>query len=223
MASVGLPGSDLDAEQVRRGQRMPRSQRRAQILDAAQQVFVESGYHLAVMDEIADRAGVSKPVLYQHFPSKLELYLALIDAFTDEMLGLLRDALAATNDNKARVMATIATYFEYVSQEGGSYRLIFESDLRNEPEVSSRLEGFSVACAAAMAEVISADTSLSAEDAHLLGMALTGMAQIAARDWLAQGGPVPREEAASVVGHLAWRGLGGFPKRGREGQPPAAG
>ncbi|HSO65750.1 MAG TPA: helix-turn-helix domain-containing protein, partial [Ornithinibacter sp.] len=62
-----------------RGQRMPRSERRAQLLDAAQAVFVQSGYHAAAMDEIADRAGVSKPVLYQHFPGKLDLYLALLD------------------------------------------------------------------------------------------------------------------------------------------------
>jgi AcrR family transcriptional regulator len=62
-----------------RGVRLPRSARRAQLLEAAQEVFVESGYHAAAMDEIADRAGVSKPVLYQHFPGKLDLYLALLD------------------------------------------------------------------------------------------------------------------------------------------------
>ncbi|HZI96263.1 MAG TPA: helix-turn-helix domain-containing protein, partial [Actinomycetales bacterium] len=54
-----------------RGARLPRSARRAQLLGAAQEVFVSRGYHAAAMDEIADRAGVSKPVLYQHFPSKL--------------------------------------------------------------------------------------------------------------------------------------------------------
>jgi AcrR family transcriptional regulator len=60
-----------------RGLRLPRSARRAQLLEAAQEVFVQCGYHAAAMDDIADRAGVSKPVLYQHFPGKLELYLAL--------------------------------------------------------------------------------------------------------------------------------------------------
>ena len=62
-----------------RGQRLPRSARRTQLLEAAQAAFVESGYHAAAMDDIAERAGVSKPVLYQHFPGKLELYLALLD------------------------------------------------------------------------------------------------------------------------------------------------
>ena len=55
------------------------SARRRQLLAAAQEVFVANGYHAAAMDDIAERAGVSKPVLYQHFPGKLELYLALID------------------------------------------------------------------------------------------------------------------------------------------------
>ena len=59
--------------------RLPRSARRKQLLEAAQEVFVAQGYHAAAMDDIAERAGVSKPVLYQHFPGKLELYLALLD------------------------------------------------------------------------------------------------------------------------------------------------
>ena len=70
-----------------RGARLPRSARRAQLLEAAQEVFVEPGYHAAAMDEIADRAGVSKPVLYQHFPGKLDLYLALLDQHSGELVA----------------------------------------------------------------------------------------------------------------------------------------
>ena len=72
----------MTLNQLSRGQRMPRSERRAQLLEAAQAVFVAQGYHAAAMDEIADRAGVSKPVLYQHFPGKLDLYLALLDTLS---------------------------------------------------------------------------------------------------------------------------------------------
>src|SRR5437660_9268035 len=67
-----------------RGVRLPRTARRAQLLAAAQDVFVANGYHAAAMDEIAERSGVSKPVLYQHFPGKLELYLALLETHVDE-------------------------------------------------------------------------------------------------------------------------------------------
>jgi len=64
--------------------RLPRDERRAQLLSAALESFTASGYHAASMDEIAERANVSKPVLYQHFPSKLDLYLAVLDLHIDE-------------------------------------------------------------------------------------------------------------------------------------------
>ena len=67
-----------DVDEVRpRGGRLPRRERRVQLLESALEVFVRQGYHAAAMDDIAERAGVSKPVLYQHFPGKLDLYLAL--------------------------------------------------------------------------------------------------------------------------------------------------
>src|ERR1700720_3780165 len=82
-----------------RSTRLPRHERRRQLLDAALEVFVSQGYHAAAMDEIAERAGVSKPVLYQHFPSKLELYLALLDESTDALVDTVRTALGSTTDN----------------------------------------------------------------------------------------------------------------------------
>ena len=71
--------------------------------------------------------------------------------------------------------------------------------------------------AEAIAEVIKEDTDLPDAEAHLLGMALSGMAQICARFWLVQGSSIPRDEAARLVATLSWRGLGGFPKIEREG------
>jgi AcrR family transcriptional regulator len=198
-----------------RGQRMPRSARRAQLLDAAQAVFVQSGYHAAAMDEIADRAGVSKPVLYQHFPGKLDLYLALLDKHCDTLEGLVGEALAtSTDDNEARVHATIAAYFDFVTREGAAFRMVFESDLTSVPQVRSRLDALEMSCAEAIAEVIAEDTGADDERALLLGSALAGMAQVAARHWLAQDGVISEQEAARTTGTLAWRGLGAFPKIG---------
>src|ERR671938_1071254 len=94
--------------------RLPRSARRKQLLAAAQQIFVAQGYHAAAMDDIAERAGVSKPVLYQHFPGKLELYLALLDTHCDALLDRVRQAMAATTDNKERVRNAIQAYFDFV-------------------------------------------------------------------------------------------------------------
>ena len=191
---------------------MPRSERRAQLLEAAQAVFVQSGYHAAAMDEIADRAGVSKPVLYQHFPGKLDLYLALLDKHCDTLESLVRDALQVGGDNEVRVDRTVAAYFEFVTREGAAFRMVFESDLTSVPQVRSRLDALEMNCAEAIAEVIAEDTGVDDEHALLLGSALAGMAQVAARHWLAQGGDVPEVEAARMISALAWRGLGSFPK-----------
>src|SRR5213078_2413847 len=95
--------ADADSSEFARGGRMPRSARRKQLLAAAQDVFAANGYHAAAMDEIAERAGVSKPVLYQHFPGKLELYLALLEIHVDELVMRVTDAMESTTDNKVRV------------------------------------------------------------------------------------------------------------------------
>ncbi len=198
-----------------RSSRMPRSERRAQLLEAAQAVFVQSGYHAAAMDEIADRAGVSKPVLYQHFPGKLDLYLALLDTHCDTLEQLVRRALGTdAGDNEARVRATVAAYFDFVTREDAAFRMVFESDLTSVPQVRSRLDAVELACAEAIAEVIAEDTGADDERALLLGSALAGMAQVAARHWLAQDGDIPEAEAAATISTLAWRGLGSFPKVG---------
>jgi len=197
-----------------RSMRLPRSARREQLLGAAREVFVAQGYHAAAMDDIAERAGVSKPVLYQHFPSKRELYLALLQLHTDELLQSVRDALTSTTDNKQRVAATMATYFAFIDSGSDAFRLVFESDLRNDPEVTELVNAVSEGCAEAIASVIRDDTGLPEAEAELLGFALAGMANIVARYWLATGRKVPREVADGLVGQLAWRGIRGFPKAG---------
>lgn len=194
--------------------RLPRTVRRAQLLRAAQEVFVAAGYHAAVMDDIAERAGVSKPVLYQHFPSKLELYLALLDQHSDALVAAVVEALASTTENKLRVGATIQAYFDFVSDDGGAFRLVFESDLMREPAVRERVERATQECAEAISEVIEEDTGLPREECMLLGVGLAGMAQVTARYWVAAGGSVPRQAAAALVASLSWRGIRGFPRAG---------
>lgn len=195
-----------------RGVRMPRGQRRAQLLSAAREVFVAHGYHAAAMDEIAVRAGVSKPVLYQHFPGKLELYLALIDAATEELLGRIHLALGSTADNKQRVIATVSAYFDFVDDESGYYRLLFESDLTNAPEVKERLDKLTELCSREVATIIADDTGLPSEESTLLAVGMVGIAQVTARYWRASGGSIPRGAAAELVAALGWRGIRGFPK-----------
>ncbi|MGJ9411073.1 TetR/AcrR family transcriptional regulator [Aeromicrobium sp. CF4.19] len=194
-----------------RSGRLPRSARRAQLLEVALEVFVEQGYHSASMDEIAERAGVSKPVVYQHFPGKLDLYLALLETSRDTVIDAVKQALASTTDNRQRVQATMDLWFTYVADEGAAFRLVFESDLTNDPDVRAEVDRVIVESAQAIAEVIREDTSLPADAAQLLALSLVGMGHVAARNWLATESTLDKDDAVRLLGNLAWRGIGGFP------------
>jgi AcrR family transcriptional regulator len=205
-----------------RGTRLPRLARRRQLLDAAMEIFVARGYHAAAMDEIADRAGVSKPVLYQHFPGKQELYLALLDESVNQLVDAVRAALRSTNDNRQRVNATISAFFGYVAEHRGTFRLVFESDFTNEPAVRDRLDNADRECAEMISQVIQEDAGVGDDEAHLLGIGLVGMAQVSARNWLSTPGTIPREVAEQLVARLAWRGISGWPLTTDQPEQPSA-
>jgi AcrR family transcriptional regulator len=203
-----------DAQTAGRPTRLPRSARRRQLLAAAQDVFVANGYHAAAMDDIAERAGVSKPVLYQHFPGKLELYLALLDTHCDAIVAQVRGAMTETNDNKDRVRGAVRAYFDFVDHESEAFRLVFESDLRNDPAVRQRVERVERSCIEAITETIMADTGVSRARAELLAAGLTGAAETAAQFWLTNGRQVPKDEAERLLTALSWRGIASFPLQG---------
>jgi len=196
----------------RRTSRLPRGARRLQLLRAAQDVFVAQGFHAAAMDDIADRAGVSKPVLYQHFPGKRDLYLALLEEHVSVLADRVAEAMGRTDDNRERVDAAVGAYFEFIDSEGEAFRLVFESDLRNDADVRAIVDRGTGVCVEAIAEVIAADTGADPERALLLAAALTGLSETSARWWLPRKGTVSRDEAVALISALAWRGISGFPR-----------
>jgi len=192
--------------------RLPRDERRAQLLTAALEVFTVAGYHSAAMEEIADRANVSKPVLYQHFPSKLELYLAVLDMHIDSLVFAIQKAIASNRENSSRVAATVDAYFGFIDSEGEAFRLLFESDMSLEPQVRERLNRMTYDCAAAVSAVISIDTGLGKEESMMLAVGIIGTVQTSARHWLDRDGKIDRQRATELVMNLIWRGISGFPK-----------
>jgi AcrR family transcriptional regulator len=213
--TAGQPRADAAPEVGGRGVRMPRRERREQLLESALGVFVAQGYHAAAMDDIAERAGVSKPVLYQHFPGKLDLYLALLEVAADDVIANCRDALASTQDNRLRVEAAMGVFYSYVADAAGAFRLVFESDLTSEPAVRAQVDRVTSECADLIAAVIHDDTDLPHAESRLLAVSLVGMAQVSARFWLAEHGDteggIDLEVASALVSGLAWRGIRGYP------------
>ena len=196
---------------AQRGARLSRGARRAQLLVAARDVFAAQGYHAAAMDDIAEKAGVSKPVLYQHFPGKLELYRALLTTYADELVGRVQKAIVATDNNQERVHAAVSAYFDFVAGEGHAYRLVFESDLRGEPEAAAVVDGALTRCIDTVASAVTTDAGLDPARARLLAVGLVGLSQVTAQYWLDSEQSVPRDEAVALMSSLAWRGLAGFP------------
>lgn len=201
-----------ESPQSRRNTRMPRSARRNQLLDAASDIFVERGYHSAGMDEIAIHAGVSKPVLYQHFPSKLEFYLAILDLHGEKLVNQVTEALRTTTDNKQRVHGAVSAFFNFIDQDDRGYRLIFESDALD-PAAIRRVEGSLEACVDVVYDLVMHDSGFDPYRSRMLAAGLVGASQTNARYWIDANRPISKEDAINTTVALLWGGLSHVPKQ----------
>jgi AcrR family transcriptional regulator len=204
------PGDGMAAAN-RRGNRLPRDERRGQLLIVASDVFVDHGYHAAGMDEIADRAGVSKPVLYQHFSSKLELYLAVLARHVENLVSGVQQALRTTTDNRQRLHAAVQAFFDFIEHDSQGYRLIFENDYVTEPEVAAQVRVATESCIDAVFALISADSGLDPHRARMIAVGLVGISVDCARYWLDSDRPISKADAVEGTVQFAWGGLSHVP------------
>lgn len=210
-ARRGRDGAKVPAGGSRRGNRLPRDERRGQLLLAASAIFVDRGYHAAGMDEIADRAGVSKPILYQHFSSKLELYLAVLQQHVENLVSGVRQALRATTDNQLRLRSAVQAFFDFIEHDGQGYRLIFENDNVAEPQVGAQVRVATEACIDAVFDLISRDSGLDPHRARMIAVGLVGISVDCARYWLDSARPISKEDAVEGTVAFAWGGLSHVP------------
>jgi AcrR family transcriptional regulator len=193
--------------------------RRSAVMRAGLEVFTEKGFHLTAMDDIAERAGVSKPILYQHFSSKHELYLGILDERVEAIVEQVREAIEAESTNKARLKAAIACYFNLVDDADLGYRLIFESDFTMNHDVRARVEDVVSQVSRIVGAEVSKQTGMSLGEANILAGGLSGLAQAAAWRWLRLGRPISIDLAISQTLDLAWNGLASI--QAKEGSPEA--
>jgi len=182
--------------------------RRSNIMMAGLEIFSEKGFHATAMDDIADRAGISKPILYQHFASKQDLYLGVLDERVDVLVAQVSNAIDSTTGNQARLEAAIACYFRLVDDADRGYRLIFESDFTTNHDVRARVEDVVAQVSRVVGTEVMRQTGMSMGEANILAGGLCGMAQAAAWRWLRLGRPIPMEQAVAQTLNLAWNGLG---------------
>ena len=199
-----------------RSARLPRSARREQLLGAAQEVFVAQGYHAAAMDDIAERAGRQQAGALPALPGQARpLPRPARPARRGAGRGGPRPRWRRPPTTSSGSPPPSRPTSAFVDEDGGAFRLVFESDLTNEPAVRERVDGVN----ARLRRGDQRGDPRRRRAAHgrrpeLLAVGLTGMAQVAARYWLAGDGAIPRDAAARLLASLSWRGIGGFPRTG---------
>ena len=186
---------------------MPADQRRQQLFAVARERFSQQGFHATSMDEIAEAAGVTKPVLYQHFPSKRALYVELLEETGRELLRMLADATARAGTPRERVELGFRAYFDFAVGNRSAFRFLLGTSLRSDQEFARIVEEILDAAAETIATLI--DIPAPAEQRQMLANAIVGMAEAVGRRALRdQSGP-DAEQLASWISELAWFGLRG--------------
>ena len=185
--------------------RLPAARRRQQLLDVALEVFSSNGFHATSMNEIAEAAGVTKPVLYQHFASKRELYLALLQEEGGRLLDAIAKATSAAGSPYAQVEHGFQAYFHWVSDDRDAFLLLFGSGARRDEEFADEVRRVEDAIAAAIAPLIQAD--IDADHQQALAYALVGLAEGTSRHLVQKGQDFDPDRLAQQVTDLAWAGL----------------
>ena len=199
---------EMRAPESKIKRRMRGAERRAQLLDVARRVFGKSGFHGVSMEEVATEAGVTKPILYDHFPSKKELYLALLESDLNALHQNVREALNAPIGNRERIRASFQAYFDFVQEEADGFRLLMQETVGAEREFRDRVAQVREQILSEVADLIVRESKgkLQREHAETVALALIGMGETVAQRQLGRSRET-RQEALEVLVRLAWRGI----------------
>ena len=185
-------------------------ERREQLVGVGRAVFAEKGFDATTVEEIAERAGVTKPVVYEHFGGKEGLYAVAVDRAVNDLVGRIVTALDGAGHVRQSVEHATEAFLRFVEEERDGFRLL----VRDAPIGSSRGTLPTVLSDVAdKAETILgkefADRGFDTTMAPLYARALVGMVGLVGQWWLEVGEPDRHMVAAHII-NLAWNGLGGL-------------
>jgi AcrR family transcriptional regulator len=188
--------------------RMPADQRRQQLFEVARERFAQQGFHATSMDEIAEAAGVTKPVLYQHFPSKRALYVELLEETGRQLLSTLAEATALAGSLRERVELGFRAYFRFAVGNRSAFMFLLGTSLRSDPEFARIVEEILDAAAETIATLI--EIPAPDQQRQMLANAIVGMAEsVGLRVLRDPGTTVDSDQLAQWISELAWFGLRG--------------
>lgn len=189
---------------------MSAADRREAILDAARSAFAERGFHETSLDSVAERAGVSKALLYEHFSSKRELYVAMLEMHVHELVERISGAVAGAEPGEPRMRAGLEAFFGFVEERRGAWRIMFRNS--DDPDVAIRLDRLREEVAAAIAQLMSEEAAAKGLDfpklpqmVEMIAQQLVGAMQSLA-DWWDLHRDVPRGDVLQVAMDFAWMG-----------------
>jgi len=190
---------------------MTAGDRREAILAAALDVFAHGGYHETSVEAVADRAGVSKALIYEHFDSKRELHRALLERYVHELLARVVEASAVAEAGEARLLAGLDAFLGFVEERPDAWRFVFRNV--GDAEIAGAVARLRDEVAGAIAGLMAVDAPPGwAEDPELgreiemIAQEITGAVQALA-NWWDEHREVPRERVTQSIMDFAWVGL----------------
>ncbi len=194
------------------GKRLTREERRERIVSAAARVFATSGYDAAGMREVAATAGISTPVLYDHFPSKAKLYAALLESEVDSLLAGWAE-LPPSDTVEGLLHSRVAAIFAWIENNELGWRMIFaeapadpgvaEVHRRGQARATAQLTGL---FAQVPGLALTAELPRDRADEALAEAAKSALNAIAG--WWWSNRDIPRDQVVALTTDLLWRGLG---------------
>ncbi|MFN8018080.1 MAG: TetR/AcrR family transcriptional regulator [Acidimicrobiales bacterium] len=191
--------------------RLRAAERREQLLEVALERFAANGYHETSMHQVAEAAGVTKPVLYQHFASKKALYNELVDEMGARLERAIFEAVAEADGPRQQVEAGFRAYFRWSIGQGSAFRVLFSDRNRADAELAEAVARVEAMVADRVASLI-AIPGLSDDERHVLAFGVVGIAEATSRHWLELdlGDGADADAFADKVARLAWSGLRGI-------------
>ena len=187
--------------------RLPAIERKEQVLDVALSVFAVKGFHDTSMNDIAEAAGVTKPVVYQHYESKRALFLAIIDHVGDRMIEVLTAATSGLTDGQAQVEAGMIAFFKWVERDRNAFKFLFDSGTQNDEEFTIAIRKVLDRSAEAIAPLIAID--LDPIHVRTLAHRVAGASEGVARFLINNNTAFNGELIGKQIANLLWAGLRG--------------
>jgi AcrR family transcriptional regulator len=189
---------------------MSGQQRREQLLDVGRALFAEKGFDATSVEEIAAKASVSKPVVYEHFGGKEGLYAVVVDREVQDLLDRITGALTAEGSPRELLERAALTLLDYIEQCTDGFRIL----VRDSPVASSTGTFASLISDATsqVEHILAAEfkaRGFDSKNAPMYAQMLTGMVALTGQWWLDARKPKKAEVAAHLV-NMAWNGLSGL-------------